>query len=52
MEPSLITDENAKLAPSLDERGVSSPAARKNRLAALAQNINTWEDDLSHVTPK
>ena len=28
------------------------PTNRKNRLAALAQTINTWEDDLSRVVIK
>ena len=37
-------------APSLQDALSPKPSARRNRLAALAQNINNWEDDLSHPT--
>ena len=38
--------------PNFDESPESSRPKpdRKNRLAALAQSINNWEDDLSHPT--
>ena len=35
--------------PQLDDEEYKQPkpATRRNRFAALAQTINTWEDDLS-----
>ncbi len=30
-----------------EEQEMPKPSSRRTRLAALAQNINTWEDDLT-----
>ena len=36
-----------EIEASLDDNTTRKPASRKNRFAALAQNFNDYEDDLS-----
>lgn len=43
---SLSAELDEKYHPVEQEN--TKPEMRKNRFAKLAQNINTWEDDLSH----
>ena len=42
-----VTSSVVTAEPRLDDN-TRKPASRKNRFAALAQTINSYEDDLSH----
>jgi len=45
----LWISETNKVSPSeSDTSPQKQPGSRQGRLAMLAQNINNWEDDLSH----
>ncbi|KAJ8680371.1 hypothetical protein QAD02_016158 [Eretmocerus hayati] len=44
------TEENFTAEDDDTDRALAKPGARLNRLAALASEINNWEDDLSHPT--
>ena len=48
-----VKPRRASPEPQLDDEDHEpKPASRRNRLAALAQTINTWEDDLSRPVIK
>ena len=48
-----VKPRRAAPEPQLDDEDHElKPASRRNRLAALAQTINTWEDDLSRPVIK
>ena len=44
------TEEKFAVEEVKQENRSTKPTARLNRLAALASEINNWEDDLSHPT--